>query len=133
MGTEDTYNLNKRVVDYGYGLSDIQSARERIGRQDTLGRFNLKKRFQDVARALPGSFNRRGMVDSGLKQRGIERMEGQKEMSFYNLESQTAEANQQLDRQRKLLEESLYGGISSDEVAAALRRFGLASTIQGLV
>jgi hypothetical protein len=133
--TPPSYNFDpdKRVMDYGYGLNDIQNARDRLGRQDTLGKFNIKKNFQQKARALPGAFNKRGMMDSGLYQRGREMQAADKELQLGSLEANRLEAQTQLDQQRQQLEESLYWGMASDDINDALRRFGLAQTIKGLV
>lgn len=130
-----TYDFNpeKRVMDYGYGLNDIQNARDRISRENTLGKFNIKKNFQQQARALPGAFNRRGMLDSGVHQRGREMQAADKELQLGTLEANRLEAERQLDQQRQQLEEQLYWGMASDEINDALRRFGLAQTIKGLV
>ncbi len=127
------FNPERRVMDYGYGLNDIQSARDRLGRQDTLGKFNIKKNFQQKARALPGVFNKRGMMDSGLHQRGREMQAADKELQLGSLEANRLEAQTQLDQQRQQLEEELYWGMASDDINDALRRFGLAQTIKGLV
>ena len=131
--TQRTMGLTKRTVDYGYGLSDIQEARENLMRQSAVGTYANRKQFRDLKRALPGGFNQRGMLDSGLFQRGRERLAGQQELATYGLTGQIEEARRQLDKQRNLLEEQFQQGIQQDEIADALRRFGVAQTIQGLV
>ena len=131
--TQRTAGLTKRTVDYGYGLSDIQEARENLMRQSAVGTYANRKQFRDLKRALPGGFNQRGMLDSGLFQRGRERLAGQQELATYGLTGQIEEARRQLDKQRNLLEEQFQQGIQQDEIADALRRFGVAQTIQGLV
>ena len=75
--TQRTMGLTKRTVDYGYGLSDIQEARENLMRQSAVGTYANRKQFRDLKRALPGGFNQRGMLDSGLFRRGKERLAGQ--------------------------------------------------------
>jgi len=131
--TQRTMGLTKRTVDYGYGLSDIQEARENLLRQSAVGAYANQKKFGDLKRALPGGFNQRGMLDSGLFRRGKERLAGQQELATYGLTGQIEEARRQLDKQRNLLEEQFQQGIQQDEIANALRRFGVAQTIQGLV
>ena len=131
--TQRTMGLTKRTVDYGYGLSDIQEARENLLRQSAMGTYANQKKFSDLRRALPGGFNQRGMLDSGLFRRGKERLAGQQELATYGLTGQIEEARRQLDKQRNLLEEQFQQGIQQDEIADALRRFGVAQTIQGLV
>ena len=126
-------NIGRRVTDYGYGFDDIQRAREGLERQNLLGRFQLEKKAQDASRALGGTFNRRGMVDSGLHRRGIERGAAQAELARYNLAAQTEEASRQLDRQRQQIEEQFYTGTMSDQIANALRRFGIAQTLEGVI
>ena len=131
--TQRTMGLTKRTVDYGYGLSDIQEARENLMRQSAVGTYANRKQFRDLKRALPGGFNQRGMLDSGLFRRGKERLAGQQELATYGLTGQIEEARRQLDKQRNLLEEQFQQGVQQDEIADALRRFGVAQTIQGLV
>ena len=131
--TQRTMGLTKRTVDYGYGLSDIQEARENLMRQSAVGTYANRKQFRDLKRALPGGFNQRGMLDSGLFRRGKERLAGQQELATYGLTAQIEEARRQLDKQRNLLEEQFQQGVQQDEIANALRRFGVAQTIQGLV
>lgn len=125
--------IGRRVTDYGYGFDDIQRAREATGRSSALNRFNVSKQFQDAARSLGGKFNQRGMVDSGLHARGRERLAGQAELARYGIAAQSEEAGRQLDRQRQQIEEQFYGGTMSDQIANALRRFGVASTLGGIV
>ena len=125
--------IGRRVTDYGYGFDDISRAREATGRSSALNRFNVSKQFQDAARSLGGKFNQRGMVDSGLHARGRERLAGQAELARYGIAAQSEEAGRQLDRQRQQIEEQFYGGTMSDQIANALRRFGVASTLGGVV
>ena len=125
--------IGRRVTDYGYGFDDIQRARESTGRSSALNRFNVSKQFQDAARSIGGKFNQRGMADSGLHARGRERLAGQAELARYGIAAQSEEAGRQLDRQRQQIEEQFYGGTMSDQIANALRRFGVASTLGGVV
>ena len=106
-GAERDRQTTSRTVSYGYGLDDIQRARESTERQSALGKFQLTKKFQDMARSMPGRFNQRGMIDSGLRKRAQERMAGQRLLEQYGVAAQTAEAQQQLDRQRFMLEDQL--------------------------
>ena len=46
--------------------------------------------------------------------------------------AQGEEARRQLDQQRNLLEEQLYGSVIEDQIANALRRFAVAQTVGGL-
>lgn len=131
--TTRSMGLTRRTIDYGYGLSDIQEARENLMRSSAIGSYQNRKQFTDLRRALPGGFNRRGMLDSGLFRRGKERLAGQQELATYGLTGQIEEARRQLDKQRSLLEEQFQQGVQQDEIANALRRFGVAQTIQGLV
>ena len=125
--------IGRRVTDYGYGFDDISRAREGLQRQNAFGKFNVNKQAQNAARALGGTFNRRGMVDSGLHSRGRERGAAQAELQRYGLAAQTEEAGRQLDRQRQEIEEQFYGGTMSDQIANALRRFGVTQSLQGIL
>ena len=126
-------SIGKRVTDYGYGFDDIQRAREGLQRQTALGKFQIEKQAQDASRALGGTFNRRGMVDSGLHRRGVERGAAQAELARFGIASQSEEAGRQLDKQRQQIEEQFYGGGMNDQIANALRRFGIAQTLQGVI
>ena len=131
--TTQAANIGRRVTDYGYGFDDIQRAREGLERQNVFSKFNLEKKVQDAARGLGGTFNRRGMVDSGLYRRGIERGAAAAELARFGLAQQSEEAGRQLDRQRQQIEEQFYTGNMSDQIANALRRFGIAQTLEGIV
>ena len=132
-GAEADRQQTSRSVTYAYGLDDIQRAQENLERTDVFGRFNLTNKFRDMRRSMPGQFNKRGMIDSGLRRRGRERLEAQQQLEQYGLMAQTMEAESQLARQRSLLEDQFAGGLMDDATADALRRFGVAQTIQGLV
>jgi hypothetical protein len=123
----------RRTQEYGYGLDDIQRASERLGRDQTSKMFAVNQKVRSAARALPGAFNRRGMLDSGQFRRGREQAAGQAALGRFGVESSGEEARRQLDRQRATLEENLYGGLVEDQIANAMRRFAVAQTLQGLV
>jgi|TARA_R110000796_G_C14324449_1_gene408276 hypothetical protein len=122
-----------RTQEYGYGLDDIQRASERLGRSQALNNFQANQQIKNTARSLPGSFNRRGMIDSGQMQRAREVAQGNAQLAKYGVAAQGEEAQRQLDEQRLLLDDGLYGGMMDDQVANALRRFAIAQTVQGLV
>lgn len=122
-----------RTQEYGYGLDDIQRASERLGRSQALNNFQANQQIKNTARSLPGSFNRRGMIDSGQMQRAREVAQGNAQLAKYGVAAQGEEARRQLDEQRLLLDDGLYGGMMDDQVANALRRFAIAQTVQGLV
>lgn len=122
-----------RTQQFGYGLDDIQRASERLGRSQAMNNFQTNQQIKNTARSLPGSFNRRGMLDSGQMQRAREVAQGNAQLARYGVAAQGEEARRQLDEQRLLLEEGLYGGMMDDQVANALRRFAIAQTVQGLV
>ena len=129
-GTEE---IGRRVTDYGYGLDDIQRARDRLGQQSALNQFQLYRKFTDMGTAQTAQMNQRGMLDSGVRRKAQERMAGDKMLEQFGLQGQRQEAERQLDRQRFMLEEALSGGLQSDAIADALRRFGVAQSLQGLI
>jgi|TARA_R110002020_G_scaffold100049_4_gene236959 hypothetical protein len=131
--SQRSQGVDRRTVEYGYGMDDIQRANEATNRTSALQNFQLSQDVKDNARALPGQFNRRGMLDSGQYKRAKERARGKEELARLGLMSSQEEARVQLDRQRNLLEEQLYGGLESDAIANALRRFSLAQALQGMV
>jgi|TARA_R110000824_G_scaffold28568_10_gene95840 hypothetical protein len=125
-------SLGTQTREYGYGLSDIQRAKERIGRSDAMNQFNVEQQAGRAARTLPGAFNRRGMIDSGQFRRAQEIQAGETELARFGAAAQGEEARRQLDQQRNLLEEQLYGSMIEDQIANALRRFAVAQTVGGL-
>ena len=58
---------------------------------------------------------------------------GEAEIGRYGVEASAETARRQLDKQRNLLEENMYGGLADDQIANAMRRFAVAQTLQGLV
>ena len=128
-----TGEIGRRVTDYGYGLDDIQRARDRLGQQSAINQFQLDRRFKDMGTAQTAQMNQRGMLDSGVRRKAQERMAGDKIFEQFGLQGQRQEAERQLDRQRFMLEEALSGGLQSDAIADALRRFGVAQSLQGLI
>lgn len=54
-------------------LAGIQYQRESTGQQYGWGDLVRQRNVADQRRAIPGAFNRRGMLDSGLYQRGMRR------------------------------------------------------------
>ena len=131
--TGNQANYGQRIQEYGYGLDDIERARNRVDRQDVLGQFNINKKYQNIARQQGGQFNRRGMLDSGQFRRAKEISAGEQEMERFGLAGRTQEAQRQLDRQRFMLEENLSGGLQQDAIANALRRFMMNQSLQGLI
>tara|TARA_R100000152_G_C6657989_1_gene97689 strand:+ start:90 stop:500 length:411 start_codon:yes stop_codon:yes gene_type:complete len=126
-------NTAQRVTTLGYGLDDITRARQGLQRTSALERFNLNRQFKDLATQQKGRMNQRGMTDSGVAKKASERLQGDKQLASWNLESQVMEAQAQLDRQQALLENQFAGGQIDDLIADAMRRFGVAQTLQGLV
>ena len=89
-----------RTQEYGYGLDDIQRASERLGRSQALNNFQANQQIKNTARSLPGSFNRRGMIDSGQMQRAREVAQGNAQLAKYGVAAQGEEAQRQLDEQK---------------------------------
>ena len=65
--TTRSMGLTKRTVDYGYGLSDIQEARENLMRQNTMGTYANRKQFTDLRRAVPGADRCSTLPERGLR------------------------------------------------------------------
>ena len=125
--------IDARTIEYGYGMDDIQRASERLDRSSTLEHFTLSQQFKDTLRRIPGAFNQRGMLDSGQHKRARERAYGAQQMAQMGALTMQEEARLQLDRQRSMLEENLYGGLESDAIANAMRRLTLTQALQGIV
>ena len=124
--------IDTRTVEYGYGMDDIQRANEQLNRSSALEGFQLSQQFKDTLRRIPGAFNQRGMLDSGQHKRANERAYAAQQMAQMGSLTSQEEARLQLDRQRSMLEENLYGGLESDAIANAMRRFTLAQALQGM-
>ena len=131
--TERKGSMGRRTQEYGYGMDDIQRASERLGRDQAMNTFRTNQQIKNAARALPGQFNRRGMLDSGLFRRGREITAGEAELALTGVESSAEQARRQLDKQRAILDENLYGGLVDDQIANAMRRFAISQTLQGLL
>ena len=131
--TERKGSMGRRTQEYGYGMDDIQRASERLGRDQAMNTFRTNQQIKNAARALPGQFNRRGMLDSGLFRRGREIAAGEAELALSGVESSAEQARRQLDKQRAILDENLYGGLVDDQIANAMRRFAISQTLQGLL
>jgi|TARA_X000001382_G_scaffold127380_1_gene115181 hypothetical protein len=126
-------SMGRRTQEYGYGMDDIQRASERLGRDQAMNTFRTNQQIKNTARSLPGQFNRRGMLDSGLFRRGKEIAAGEAELALTGVESSAEQARRQLDKQRAIMDENLYGGLVDDQIANAMRRFAISQTLQGLI
>ena len=131
--TERKGSMGRRTQEYGYGMDDIQRASERLGRDQAMNTIRTNQQIKNAARTLPGQFNRRGMLDSGLFRRGREIAAGEAELALTGVESSAEQARRQLDKQRAILDENLYGGLVDDQIANAMRRFAISQTLQGLL
>ena len=131
--TERKGSMGRRTQEYGYGMDDIQRASERLGRDQAMNTFRTNQQIKNAARTLPGQFNRRGMLDAGLFRRGREIAAGEAELALTGVESSAEQARRQLDKQRAILDENLYGGLVDDQIANAMRRFAISQTLQGLL
>ena len=131
--TERKGSMGRRTQEYGYGMDDIQRASERLGRDQAMNTFRTNQQIKNAARTLPGQFNRRGMLDSGLFRRGREIAAGEAELALTGVESSAEQARRQLDKQRAIMDENLYGGLVDDQIANAMRRFAISQTLQGLL
>ena len=131
--TERKGSMGRRTQEYGYGMDDIQRASERLGRDQAMNTFRTNQQIKNAARTLPGQFNRRGMLDSGLFRRGREIAAGEAELALTGVESSAEQARRQLDKQRAILDENLYGGLVDDQIANAMRRFAISQTLQVLL
>ena len=131
--TERKGSMGRRTQEYGYGMDDIQRASERLGRDQAMNTFRTNQQIKNAARTLPGQFNRRGMLDSGLFRRGREIAAGEAELALTGVESSAEQARRQLDKQRAILDENLYGGLVDDQIANAMRRFAISQTLHGLL
>lgn len=86
-----------------------QYNRDQLGRDFARTSEDYGRRFEDTARALPGQFNRRGMIDSGQYQRGANRAMSDNLRGFNRA---AEDYNQGIERSR-LSDDILMGDLSN--------------------
>ena len=63
----------QRTAELMRALAANNFQRSSIGRQETMGLSDMQRKFSDIRRRIPGSFNQRGMLDSGQRNRAWRR------------------------------------------------------------
>lgn len=129
----DAKNRSTAIQNYSYGLNDIQSARETLNRGETVDTYNLGQKYDQAWRKLPASFNRRGMIDSGVRKQAAGKLGANQLMEQTANALALSDKRAGLDRKRMALEEafSVYQG--DDAMQDALRRFAVSSSLGGIL
>ena len=129
----DAKNRSTALQDYSYGLDDIQSARETLNRNETMGTYNLGQKYDQEWRKLPASFNRRGMIDSGVRKQAAGKLGANQLMEQTAQALALSDKRAGLDRKRMALEEafSVYKG--DQAIEDALRRLAVSSSLGGIL
>lgn len=63
----------QRTADLMRALAINQFQRSGLGRSETMAMDDMTRKFADLRRRIPGEFNRRGMLDSGQRNRAWRR------------------------------------------------------------
>ena len=88
-------NFRQTSFDTMKQLGMNQYNREALGRQFARTTEDYGRQREDIARALPGQFNRRGMLDSGQYQRGANRAISD---NLRNMNRSFEDFNEQIER-----------------------------------
>jgi len=129
----DAKNRSAAVQAYGYGLNDIQSARDDLNRSETMGQYNMGQKFDQAWRKLHASFNRRGMINSGIRNQAAGRLGANQLMEQTAQALALSDKRAGLDRKRLALEEAFSAYQGDDAIADALRRLAVSQSLQGLI
>ena len=103
-------------------LAGIQYQRESTGQQYGWGDLTQQRQVADQRRAIPGSFNRRGMLDSGLYQRGMRRSYEEELLQQAMMEQAMSAQLGSLGQQQIGVEGGYAYGVGQTALADAQRR-----------
>ena len=112
-----TYMQN--VIQTSNQIMSNKASRDRLREANRRSNVDINIGEKDAYRALPGQFNQRGMIDSGLYQRGgrrlaenIERIRGRSDLDFQDalqgLDLSDTAALSNLEQYRSMLTSSQY-------------------------
>ena len=103
-------------------LAGIQYQRESTGQQYGWGDLVQERQVADQRRAIPGAFNRRGMLDSGLYQRGMRRSYEEELLQQAMMEQAMSAQLGSLGQQQIGVEGGYAYGVGQTALADAQRR-----------
>ena len=117
------------AADLDRNLSRISYARDALGRQKTTQRSDIARRFADVREAQPGTFNRRGMINSGVRRRAYGRTISDQLRAQQNLRTALQDKLAGLDFQQMAAEDAFARELQSAALADAQRRADTAAML----
>jgi hypothetical protein len=103
-------------------LAGIQYQRESTGQQYGWGDLVQGRQVAEQRRAVPGAFNRRGMLDSGLYQRGMRRSYEEELLQQAMMEQAMSAQLGSLGQQQIGVEGGYAYGVGQTALADAQRR-----------
>ena len=106
LGTHDPFASNE-YLQFGLGLADIEAARGQLGEAEGFWDIGQDRKWDEINRQIPGQYNQRGMLDSGLlgRAQGLAASDRQFETDLYDWQMQNQLGS--LDRQAMGLEQGL--------------------------
>ena len=106
FGTYDPFSSNE-YLQFGTGLADIEAARGQLGEAEGFWDIGQDRKWDEINRQIPGQYNQRGMLESGLlgRAQGLAATDRQFETDLYDWQMQNQLGS--LDRQQMGLEQGL--------------------------
>jgi len=128
------YENQKRMANqsYGRGIVDVNLQRGRLGVDQGFATDDINQRFGDIREQVPGSFNRRGLLNSGIFKNALTDLFTDKTSALDRLNVGFARQFQDLDITEQDLSTQLENALSSISGDQQLRRSVYAEIIKGL-
>ena len=126
FGTYDPFSSNE-YLQFGTGLADIEAARGQLGEAEGFWDIGQDRKWDEINRQIPGQYNQRGMLDSGLlgRAQGLAATDRQFETDLYDWQMQNQLGS--LDRQ----EMALNQGLAAAQGQGLADQFGAGMMIGG--
>lgn len=132
---EVAYFQNQRRIannSFGRGIVDINLQRGRLGVDEQFATQDLTDQFDAAREPLTGSFNRRGLLDSGIFKNALSDFFTQKTGAFDRLDVAFERQFTDLDITEDDLNQQLTNALSSIAADENVRRSVYAEIIRGL-
>ena len=106
VGTYDPFASNE-YLQFGLGLADIEAAQRQLGQAEGFWDMAHDRKWDEIDRRIPGQYNQRGMLDSGLlgRAQGLAASDRLFEADVYDWQKENQMSA--LDRQAMGLEQGL--------------------------
>lgn len=130
---QNSYSNRRRQATTTYGQRRAQSEFDRSGVQANQGIDvrNLAQRFDEMRRNLPGSFNRRGMLNSGLFAQGMQDYGSQRLQQAGDLQRRFQQMLGNLNLQDQRADQDYYSQVADLDTQEAMRRAQIAAQLRG--